>query len=139
MNTTISKLLTKAMIVMSVPFLIQSLNAAPTLDTHPVFSQGTIIGKVFIDSNSNGHLDAGEVGLAGVRIATVTGLVLETDGDGRFSIPDVAMHNARFGQNQLLKVDQYTLPQGAKLNSENPRVLRVTNGALSKINFAVVF
>ena len=139
MNTMISKLLTKAMVVMAMPFLMQSLSAAPTLDTHPVFSQATIIGTVFLDANANGHLDDGELGLAGVRIATVSGLVLETDGDGRFYIPDVTIHHARFGQNQLLKVDRYSLPQGARVISENPRALRVTNNALNKINFAVVF
>ena len=101
--------------------------------------QGSIIGTVFLDANANGHLDKGEVGLSGVRLATVTGLVLETDGHGRYHIPDTNIHNARLGQNQLLKVDLYTLPQGAKVISENPRVLRVTNKALNKINFAVVF
>lgn len=139
MNTSISKLLTKVTVVMATPLLMQSLSAAPTLDTHSVFGQGTIIGTVFLDANANGHLDDGELGLAGVRIATVTGLVMETDGYGRFYIPDVNIQGGRFGHNQLLKVDRYSLPQGAKVISENPRALRVTNEALNKINFAVVF
>ena len=120
-------------------FIDPKLSAAPELETPPMLVQGSIIGTVFLDANANGHLDKGEVGLSGVRLATVTGLVLETDGHGRYHIPDTNIHNARLGQNQLLKVDLYTLPQGAKVISENPRVLRVTNKALNKINFAVVF
>ena len=139
MNMTISKLLSKFMVVMAAPLLMQSLSAAPTLDTQPELSEGTIIGTVFLDANANGTLDAGEIGLAGVRLATVTGLVLETDGYGRFYIPDVDIHNTRMGQHQVLKVDLYSLPRGAKVISENPRALRVTNLALDKINFAVVF
>jgi len=118
---------------------MQSLTAAPKLVNDPVFKQATIIGTVFLDMNLNGYLDNGETGVPGVRIATVTGLLLETDAYGRFHIPDNNINDPRFGQNQLLKVDRYSLPQGARFTSENPRLLRTSNTALNKLNFGVVF
>ena len=119
--------------------IMQSLKAAPKHVNDPVFNQATIIGTVFLDENLNGYLDNGETGVPGVRIATVTGLLLETDGYGRFHIPDNNINDARFGQNQLLKVDLLSLPQGARLTTENPRLLRISNTALNKLNFGVVF
>ena len=116
-----------------------SLHANQTAFDDPAFKQGTMIGKVFYDANLNGYLDEGEQGIPGVRLATVTGLVIETDGYGRFHIPDGIQSKLPYAQNQLLKLDIATLPQGAKITSENPRLLRVTNGSLNKINFGIVF
>ncbi len=118
---------------------MQSLSAVPKLVEDPVFNQATIIGSVFLDTNQNGYLDNGEHGVPGVRIATVTGLVLETDGYGRFHFPDNNIDDARFGQNQLLKVDLLSLPQGSRFTTENPRLLRISNTALNMFNFGVVF
>ena len=126
-------------VVIAASFIMQSLKAAPKLVNDPVFNQATIIGTVFLDENLNGYLDNGETGVPGVRIATVTGLLLETDGYGRFHIPDNNINDARFGQNQLLKVDLLSLPQGSRFTTENPRLLRISNTALNKLNFGVVF
>ena len=126
-------------VIIVASIIMQSLKAAPKLVNDPIFNQATIIGTVFIDANQNGYLDNGEIGVPGVRIATVTGLLLETDGYGRFHIPDNNINDARFGQNQLLKVDLYSLPQGARFTTENPRLLRISNTALNKLNFGVVF
>lgn len=129
----------RAALILSAVIITHSLSATPKLANDPVFSQSTIIGTVFYDSNLNGTLDHGEQGLPGVRVASVTGLLLETDAYGRFHIPDGKINEARFGQNQLLKVDFYSLPRGAKMTSENPRLLRTSNTGLNKINFGVVF
>jgi uncharacterized repeat protein (TIGR01451 family)/fimbrial isopeptide formation D2 family protein len=78
-----------------------------------------------------------EEGIPGVRLATVKGLVIETDGYGRYNIPDVDAGQRSMGQNFIIKVDMATLPYGARMTTENPRVLRLTGTALEKINFGV--
>lgn len=78
-----------------------------------------------------------EQGIPGVRLATVTGLLIETDAYGRYSIPDVDASSTGIGQNFVLKVDPATLPQGAEFTTENPYVLRILNSSLNKINFGV--
>jgi len=78
-----------------------------------------------------------EEGIPGVRLATVTGLLIETDAYGRYSIPDVDAGSTGIGQNFVLKVDPATLPQGSRFTTENPYVLRILNASLNKINFGV--
>ena len=106
----------------------------------PVFSRSTVIGKVFHDINRNGIQDSKEPGLPGIRLATATGLVLETDGYGRFHIPDIEFTQAFTGRNFILKVDPTSLPIGAKISSGNPRVIRIGRAlAMNAINFTVEF
>lgn len=121
-------------IITSFVFLLAvSIQASPTLES-------ALIGKVFHDENENGVMDHNEFGLPGVRLATVTGLVLETDGFGRFHVPDVALSNAYTGRAFILKVDPYSLPAGAIVTTENPRVIRISNvSILNKINFGISF
>jgi outer membrane protein OmpA-like peptidoglycan-associated protein len=78
-----------------------------------------------------------EEGIPGVRLATVKGLLIETDGYGRYHLPDVDGGRRGMGKNFILKVDKATLPEGARFTTENPRVLRLTGAALNKINFGV--
>ena len=78
-----------------------------------------------------------EEGIPGVRLASVAGLLIETDGYGRYHLPEVNGGRRSMGQNMILKVDVSTLPRGARFTTENPRVLRVTGAALNKINFGV--
>lgn len=79
-----------------------------------------------------------EEGIPGARLATVTGLLIETDAYGRYSIPDVDAGTTGIGQNFVLKVDPATLPQGSAFTTENPYVLRIVNSSLNKINFGVL-
>lgn len=130
-----------------------------------VFDCSDVIGKVFVDRNGNGvqDPDAGraaltdpeifldkwgkfspptepeptdEPGVAGVRIATVNGLLITTDEFGRFHVPCAALPQ-REGSNFTLKLDARTLPQGLMVSSENPRTLRLTAGKVAKMNFAL--
>ncbi len=97
-----------------------------------------VIGKVFEDKNANGMQDKGERGIPGVRLATVTGMLIETDGYGRYHVADVKSGGfASRGKNMILKVDDATLPKGATFTTENPRVYRITSGALNVIDFGV--
>ena len=75
--------------------------------------------------------------MAGVRIATAKGLLVTTDHNGRYHIACAAIPNGQIGSNFILKVDDRTLPTGYHLTSENPRVVRLTRGKMSKANFGV--
>jgi len=103
----------------------------------PIFEKTTVIGKVFDDRNKDGWQDKDEPGIPGVRLATVDGLTIETDAKGRYHLADVDVDRFERGANFIIKVDLYSLPDGAKFISENPRVVRLTQSTMSKINFAV--
>ncbi len=78
-----------------------------------------------------------EEGIPGVRLATPAGLVIETDSRGRYHIADVDAGRFDRGRNAIVKVDPTTLPSGAEFTTENPRVLRITHGLMSSIDFGV--
>ncbi len=103
--------------------------------SEPVFDCGEIIGTVFDDKNRNGYQDEGEKGLAGVRVATAKGWLITTDEYGRFHVPCAAMPDQRIGSNFIMKLDTRTLPTGYRLTTENPRVVRLTAGKMTKLNF----
>ncbi len=94
-----------------------------------------VIGKVFDDRNLNGYQDQSEQGLAGVRVATVRGLVGTTDEHGRFHITCAAVPDEDRGSNFILKLDDRTLPTGYRVTTENPRVQRATRGKMLRVNF----
>ena len=84
---------------------------------------------------SNRGID--ERGLPGVRIASVEGLLIETDQYGRYHLADVWGGDWGRGRNFLLKVDPATLPPGTAFTTENPRVRRVTPGIPVRFDFGV--
>ncbi|KQV96907.1 SdrD B-like domain-containing protein [Rhizobacter sp. Root1221] len=100
-----------------------------------LFDCTDVVGKVYDDKNANGYQDDGEPGLANVRIATVNGLLVTTDADGRFHIACAAVPKDGTGSNLVLKLDERTLPSGYRVTSENPAAERVTRGKLVKVNF----
>ncbi|MET3588884.1 putative repeat protein (TIGR01451 family), partial [Pseudorhizobium tarimense] len=101
----------------------------------PVFDCGDIVGKVFDDKNRNGYQDKGEPGLPGVRVATVKGWLITTDKYGRFHVACADLPDARVGTNFIMKLDTRTLPTGYRLTTENPRVVRLTAGKMTELNF----
>ncbi|WP_264221502.1 hypothetical protein, partial [Pararhizobium sp. YC-54] len=109
--------------------------AVVRIEAEHVFDCGEIIGKVFDDRNRNGYQDDGEDGLPGVRLATVGGILITTDQYGRYNVPCAAIPDADIGSNFILKLDVRTLPTGYRLTTENPRVVRLTRGKLTKLNF----
>lgn len=78
-----------------------------------------------------------ESGIPGVRVASVQGLIMETDRYGRFHLADSDYMERGRGTQFILKVDPATLPQDAEFTTENPRVMRVTGSVLNRINFGV--
>ena len=83
------------------------------------------------------NLGISEPGVPGARLATVTGLIIETDGHGRYHIPDIEVDSTGIGENFILKVDPSSLPEGARFTTENPFVLRLDGSALNRMNFGV--
>jgi uncharacterized repeat protein (TIGR01451 family) len=101
----------------------------------PTFDCSDLVGKVFDDRNANGYQDQGEPGIPNVRVATVRGLLVTTDAEGRFHVACADIPQAGIGSNFIMKLDDRTLPSGFRVTTENPRVVRTTKGTLVKLNF----
>ncbi|WP_026802676.1 Ig-like domain-containing protein, partial [Arenimonas oryziterrae] len=108
-----------------------------TSGSDPDTEQARILGKVFDDQDGDGWQDEGERGIPGVRLATVEGLVTETDSQGRYHIEGLTLSNQMRGQNFVVKVDAATLPQGSVFTTENPLLRRVTPGLPVRFDFGV--
>lgn len=108
-----------------------------TIGPDRLFDCTDVIGKVFEDRNRNGKQGDDEKGIANARVATVNGLVVTTDAQGRFHIACAALPNALIGSNFVLKLDLASLPSGMEVLSENPSSARLTAGLMNRINFAV--
>ncbi|MGL6290483.1 MAG: DUF7507 domain-containing protein, partial [Silanimonas sp.] len=78
-----------------------------------------------------------ERGIPGVRIASVEGLLVETDPYGRYSLVGVEGGRVERGRNVILKVDPATLPPGSTFTTDNPLVRRVTPGLPVRFDFGV--
>jgi uncharacterized repeat protein (TIGR01451 family)/fimbrial isopeptide formation D2 family protein len=77
-----------------------------------------------------------ERGIAGVRIASVEGLLVETDQFGRYHLVDIPGGGDR-GRNFILKVDPATLPGDSRFTTRNPLVRRITPGIPVRFDFGV--
>ncbi|MEH6418704.1 DUF7507 domain-containing protein, partial [Pseudomonas sp. CGJS7] len=84
---------------------------------------------------SNHGID--ERGIPGVRIASVEGLLIETDQFGRYHLEGVAGGPWERGRNFILKVDPATVPPGATFTTDNPLVRRLTPGIPVRFDFGV--
>lgn len=92
-------------------------------------------GYALIITLTNNGLD--EPGLPGVRLATVEGLLIETDAFGRYHIAGVDAGFVERGRNFIVKVDPATLPKQTKFVTENPRVKRLSQGLMNQFDFGV--
>ncbi|WP_133501652.1 beta strand repeat-containing protein [Cognatilysobacter terrigena] len=108
-----------------------------TIEGDPTVDDALILGTVFADVNGDGMQQDGEAGLPGVRIASVEGLVIETDVHGRFHLAGVQPQSALRGSNFVLKVDAATLPPGSTFTTANPLVRRITPGLSVRFDFGV--
>lgn len=101
-----------------------------------VMQCATVLGRVFDDADQNGHMSqsAEERGLPNVRLIAPNGLAINTDEHGRFNVPCAALPQA-VGSNFMLKLDERTLPAGYRLTTENPRVVRLTPGMITRLDF----
>ena len=115
--------------------LARDANATVEILADPVFDCGDVVGKVFDDKNGNGYQDEGEPGLPGVRLATVNGVLVTTDAHGRFHVACADLPDQRIGSNFIMKLDTRTLPSGYGMTTENPRVVRLTAGKMTRLSF----
>ncbi|WP_241045844.1 OmpA family protein [Pseudoxanthomonas sp. LH2527] len=84
-----------------------------------------------------GNTGIDERGVPGVRIATVEGLLIETDPFGRYHLAGVSGGAWERGRNLILKVDPSTLPAGTELTTDNPLLRRVTPGVPVRFDWGV--
>jgi uncharacterized repeat protein (TIGR01451 family) len=103
----------------------------------PLLEQTRILGKVFDDQDGDGWQDPGERGVPGVRIASVDGLISETDAHGRYHQEGIVLLNQERGKNYILKLDAATLPPGSSVTTENPLLRRVTAAIPARFDFGV--
>ncbi len=108
---------------------------AVTRDVHKVISSSDAEQWIYTVRVENHGIN--EEGLPGVRVATATGLLIETDAFGRYHVADIELANLEIGHNVILKVDDSTLPAGSVFTTENPRVQRLTSSLMNEYNFGV--
>ncbi len=106
--------------------------AAPTVERRVAQVEGGyrvdyVIGNDGVD----------ERGIPGVRIASVDGLLMETDQFGRYHVVGIDGGRWERGRNFILKVDPATLPPGSVLTTDNPLVRRITPGLPVRFDFGV--
>lgn len=107
--------------------------ATPTLKDGSVGTESVEVVEIVLS-----NLGISEPGIPGARLATVSGLLIQTDRYGRYHVPDVDAGSIGIGQNYILKVDPASLADGATFTTENPYVLRLDSNALNKMNFGVL-
>lgn len=104
-----------------------------------VFSdQGFIVGKVFVDCNTNTLQDAAELGIPGVRLYLEDGTFAITDQEGKFSFAGITPRT------HVLKLDKTTVPLGATFvalanrhaGDPHSRFVDLKNRDLHKADFA---
>lgn len=78
-----------------------------------------------------------ERGIPGVRIASVEGLLIETDLFGRYHLAGINGGRWERGRHFILKVDPTTLPAGAEFTTSNPLLRRITPGVPVRFDFGV--
>ena len=102
-------------------------------------SDACIVGKIYTDCNNNHVQDAEEVGVPGVRLYMQDGTYLVSDSEGKYSICGLEP------KSHVLKVDQLTLPRGARLTTTSNRNLGnadslwldLKNGEMQQADFAI--
>ena len=107
--------------------------------------RGFVVGNVYADCNRNGQRDAGEPGIAGVRLFLEDGTSVTTDRLGRYSLYGLKP------QTHVLKLDRSSLPSGMGEAAQAPlavlanrhagdagsRFIDMKNGELQRADFAV--
>jgi uncharacterized repeat protein (TIGR01451 family) len=111
----------------------KGLNAAePTVERRVSATEGGYVVDYVIRNQG-----VEERGIPGVRIASVEGLLVETDQFGRYHLAGVDGGDWARGRNFILKVDPSTLPAGAEFTTDNPLLRRVTPGLPVRFDWGV--
>ena len=111
----------------------KGLNAAePKVERHVAQGEGGYVVDYVI-----GNMGIDERGIPGVRIASVEGLLIETDPFGRYHVAGVPGGPWERGRNYILKVYPSTLPTGTPFTTDNPLLRRITPGLPVRFDFGV--
>ncbi|MBF0217685.1 MAG: DUF11 domain-containing protein [Candidatus Omnitrophica bacterium] len=97
----------------------------------PLFDMGTVVGKVYDDANSNGWQDPGELPVGNARIFTEDGTIITTDRNGMFHLQGIIPGR------HLFRLDESSLPRGAYPQGKKVKLVEITPGMLTKVNFGV--
>ena len=108
-------------------------SAQPDLTRHVMLRADQTYDVDYVVSNAGWD----DEGLPGVRLATVDGVLVETDAHGRFHIAQDADRGSLAAQHTLVKLDPATVPPTAKLTTENPLLRRMTHGMPTRYSFGV--
>jgi uncharacterized repeat protein (TIGR01451 family) len=106
--------------------------AAPTVERRIAQGEGGYVVDYVI-----GNAGVDERGIPGVRIASVEGLLIETDQYGRYHLVGIPGGPAERGRHFILKVDPSTLPTGATFTTDNPLLRRITPGLPVRFDWGV--
>ncbi|MGO1003957.1 isopeptide-forming domain-containing fimbrial protein, partial [Lysobacter sp. CA196] len=106
--------------------------AAPTVERRVSPTEGGYLVDYIV---RNTGVD--ERGIPGVRIASIEGLLMETDQYGRYHLEGVDVGTLERGRNFILKVDPSTLPPGTVFTTDNPLTRRVTPGLPVRFDWGV--
>jgi large repetitive protein len=104
--------------------------AAPEVERRVAQGEGGYVVDYII---RNAGID--ERGIPGVRIASVDGLLVETDQFGRYHLAGIPGGAWERGRNFILKVDPSTLPPGTQITTDNPLIRRITPGLPVRFDF----
>jgi uncharacterized repeat protein (TIGR01451 family) len=111
----------------------KGLNAAmPTVERRIARGEGGYVVAYVIR-----NVGVDERGTPGVRIASVEGLLIETDQFGRYHLVGMPGGPWEHGRNFILKVDPSTLPAGAEFTTDNPLLRRITPGLPVRFDWGV--
>ncbi len=106
--------------------------AAPTVERRIAQGENGYVVDYVI-----GNAGIDERGIPGVRIASVEGLLIETDQFGRYHLAGMSGGAWERGRNFILKVDPATLPTGATFSTDNPLLRRLTPGVPVRFDWGV--
>jgi uncharacterized repeat protein (TIGR01451 family) len=110
---------------------IDNGSASVRVEADPDFDLATIVGTVWRDDDGDGKRSAGEAPIEGALVVMEDGVSAVTDGDGRYHIAAVVP-----GQ-RVVKLAPHTLAPGAKVTTDGTRVVSVTAGIVTVIDFGV--
>ena len=122
------------------PAIVSNVATAQVQLQPGVFTdKGVVLGKVFVDLNTNRVQDAGEPGVPGIRLYLEDGTYAITDGEGKYNFYGLSPRT------HVLKLDTYSLPAGAKLQvlstrnagDAGSRFVELRRGELHKADFAL--
>ncbi len=111
-----------------------SNSSAVTVNVVPetLFTNGTLIGRVFMDDNGNGKFDSGEKGLRDVIMATETGVMINSDERGMYHLKNMAAGR------HTIQADPSTLPDGYISKNKHGYAFEIMEGSIAKVNIPII-